>query len=248
VRVVARTSRRHDPLRSLADQNDHQLGGRLSVLVRQRQDHIRLDRLLRELAGTEPEQQDPVLRRIYRLAFPHAFAEESVLWPVFRRVLPDGPELTLRIEREHQEINELVRHLEGLSKTDPQRPEALARLVRILKADVRDEEDLLLPRVQDVVAPRSLRLLGVAWEAVRRVAPTRAHPAVSRRPPGNALAALPLSVLDRLRDTVDRALQVPRGRAATAWKGLSELLAVLTHHTERLAPFSRGEHPATSRP
>jgi hemerythrin superfamily protein len=234
-------------LRSLADQNDREAGGRLSVLVRQKQEHIQLDRLLRELARTSPEKQDPVLRRIYRLVFPHAFAEESVLWPVFRRVLPDGPALTLRIEDEHQEVNELVRHLEGLANTDPRRPEVLARLVQTLDEDARDEEDLLLPRVQEMLAPRSLRLLGVAWEVVRRVAPTRAHPTVSRRPPGNALAALPLSVLDRLRDRVDGVVQRPHVRGATAWNKLSESLTALAQQTEQLAPFRRGEDPATAR-
>ena len=64
---------------------------------------------------------------------------------VWRRLPPDGLALTLRVEREHQEVNELWTRL------------------------------------------------GLAWEAVRRTAPTRPQPLVSRRPPGNALAALPLT-------------------------------------------------------
>ena len=35
----------------------------------------------------------------------------------------------------------------------------------------------------------ALRRLGVAWEAVRRTAPTRTHPIVSRRPPGTPCSA-----------------------------------------------------------
>lgn len=58
-------------MRSLADQEVAELGGRLSVLIRQKVDHVELDRLLHELADTGPAQQDPVLRRIYRLVFPH---------------------------------------------------------------------------------------------------------------------------------------------------------------------------------
>lgn len=71
-------------LRSLADQDTEEMGGRLSVLHIQRSDHIRLDRLLDELAATPPAGQRRVLLDIYRLVFPHAFAEESVLWPVLR--------------------------------------------------------------------------------------------------------------------------------------------------------------------
>jgi len=37
--------------RSIADQTVEELGGAGSVLVRQRRDHVRLDRLLQELDG-----------------------------------------------------------------------------------------------------------------------------------------------------------------------------------------------------
>jgi hemerythrin superfamily protein len=90
--------------RSIADQTVAELGGRLSVLTRQQKDHIELDRLLRQLDGAEAAAQGQVLLRIYRLVFPHAFAEESVLWPVMRRVLPDGHELTLQVEQEQMYV------------------------------------------------------------------------------------------------------------------------------------------------
>lgn len=79
---------------SIAEQDVDQLGGAISVLARQKKDHITLDRLLHELAEASGQSQAAVLSRIYRLVFPHAFAEESVLWPVMRRSLPDGHELT----------------------------------------------------------------------------------------------------------------------------------------------------------
>jgi len=172
-------------MRSLAYQNTRELGGAGSVLARQKRDHIKLDRLLRELDAAQPAQQGAVLRRIYRLVFPHAFAEESVLWPAIRKVLPDGEQLTLQIEQEHQEVNELVTRLEGTNADDSGRSATINRLVEVLREDVRDEEDVLLPRLQDRLSRRRLQILGLAWEVVRRIAPTRAHPMVARRPPGN---------------------------------------------------------------
>ena len=115
--------------RSIADQTVEELGGPTSVFVRQRNDHMELDRLLHELDGTTGTGQERVLRKIDRLVFSHAFAEETVLWPVIRRVLPDGEALTLRIEEEHQEVNELVAELETLGHDDPRRAQRLTRLV-----------------------------------------------------------------------------------------------------------------------
>src|SRR3954452_21977715 len=180
--------------RSLAGQTVEELGGPGSVLARQRSDHEELDRLLKGLDGATRNHQEEVLTRVDRLVFSHAFAEEAVLWPVLRRVLPDGDELTLRVEEEHQEVNELVTALERDGVDDPRRPQRLARLVEVLREDVRDEEDVLLPRLQEEVDAAELRRLGGQWEAVRRIAPPRPHPTVARRPPGNALSALPLSV------------------------------------------------------
>ena len=230
---------------SLAHQSVPELGGRLSVLHRQKRDHVRLDRLLHRLAEAAPTDRPPVLRDIYRLVFPHAFAEEAVLWPVIRRLVPDGHALTLRVEQEHQAINELVTRLESIDPGSPSHELVLAQLVGLLNQDVRDEEDELLPRLQAKLSVSQLRLLGIAWEAVRRIAPTRAHPIVSRRPPGNVLSALPLSLVDRCRDRVDGLLDRRPGTAAAPLGALSSGLAAASRGIERLPGMRRGEDPST---
>jgi hemerythrin superfamily protein len=232
---------------SLADQELDQLGGRLSLLTRQKRDHERLDRLLQRLARSAPGvDEEATLQAIARLVFPHAFAEESVIWPEARRVLPDGERLTLQVEQEHQEVNELWTALEHLPSGSPDRATVIVRLTEVLRQDVRDEEDELLPRLQDALDVRRLRMLGVAWEAVRRTAPTRPHPVVSRRPPGNVLAALPLTVLDRARDALESGgRRFPALHARTA--GASRRLASVTGRVEHVAPLRRGEDPATHR-
>ncbi|MGY1702977.1 hemerythrin domain-containing protein [Geodermatophilus sp. SYSU D00697] len=233
--------------RSIADQTDEELGGPGSVLVRQRRDHIDLDRLLHELEGTTGREQEEVLTRIDRLVFSHAFAEETVLWPVLRRVLPDGDALTLGVEEEHQEVNELVSEIETLGHDDPRRAQRLSRLVEVLREDVRDEEDVLFPRLQEELDAHQLRRLGRQWELARRVSPTRAHPTVSRRPPGNALSGLPLSLIDRTRDVVDAAVRRAPERLAPAGEALSRGLAGVAGLVERVPLSRRGDEPPTSR-
>lgn len=232
-------------MRSLAAQSRTELGGTWSVLTRQKTDHVALDAMLHEVSDAAPPEQREVLHRIYRLVFPHAFAEESVLWPVMRRVLPDGEELTLRVEEEHQQINQLVAELERTSPFDPGRPALIARLVELLREDVRDEEDLLLPRLQERLTLGQLRWLGVAWTAVRRTAPTRTHPVVSRRPPGNVLAALPLSILDRCRDALERAA-TSRDQFLWPLARLDDALGRAAAAVEQYAVSRTGERPETA--
>jgi hypothetical protein len=230
--------------RSIADQSEAELGGPGSVLVRQRRDHEELDRLMARHRTTTGDEQAEALNGITRLAFSHAFAEEAVLWPVIRRAVPDGEALTLRIEQEHQEINELTAALE---RTTPgvRRDELTDQLLDLLDTDVRDEEDLVLPRLQRAVGPDELRALGRRWEVVRRIAPTRPHPVVSRRPPGNVLSALPLSIIDRSRDRLDRAARRAGGPVAGASRSASRALAAVAGGIERIPAMQQGERATT---
>jgi hemerythrin superfamily protein len=233
-------------VRSIAEQDVDELGGPMSVLVRQKRDHVKLDGLLHDLGRAEGDRQREVLTDICGLVFSHAFAEEAVLWPALRRLIPDGEALTLEVEREHQEVNELVVRLEK-TPDGPDRQALLDRLVEVLREDVRDEEDVLLPRLQERLDARELTRLGWAWEAVRRTAPTRPHPVVARRPPGNTLAAVPLSVIDRSRDLVDRAARRSAPGTKERLESTSRTLARAAGAVERLGPMKRGEDRSTHR-
>ncbi|WP_349270431.1 hemerythrin domain-containing protein [Mycolicibacterium parafortuitum] len=232
-------------MESLATQSEDRLGGSRSVLVRQKRDHIALDELLRQIDGAHGRARQELLTRLCRLVFPHAFAEESVLWPLVRRVLPDGEELTLRIEREHQEINELFTELERLDPDSSEHRQLFDRIAGLLRQDVRDEEDDLLPKLQDALPRNRWIALGVAWEMVRRTAPTRPHPVVARRPPGNVVAAAPLTVTDRLRDRLDQVARRAHGAPSSAARHASAALAAVAGRVEHLPPLTRGERPET---
>jgi hemerythrin superfamily protein len=191
---------------SITQQSIEELGGEASVLVRQRRDHAKLDHLMNRYAsgGRPPEERQQTLKDIIQLTFSHAFAEETVLWPALRRLAYDGEELTSRVEQEHQEINDLVAAVERTDPADPRHDELVDQAFSLIRQDIRDEEELLLPRLQEALGHDHARLrrLGTTWETVRRTAPTRPHPAVPRRPLANVLAGVPLSAFDRARDLV----------------------------------------------
>jgi hemerythrin superfamily protein len=214
---------------SITRQSVEELGGVASVLTRQRRDHAELDRLMNLYVsdGRPPEDRKQTLKDIIQLTFSHAFAEETVLWPTLRRLAEDGEELTSRVEQEHQEINDLVAAVERTDPAGPRHDELVEQAFSLIRQDIRDEEDLLLPRLQEALGhdPARLRRLGTTWETVRRTAPTHPHPAVPRRPLANVLAGVPLSVFDRARDLVragagsprDRAIAMAGAACVTAW-------------------------------
>ncbi|HWM03810.1 MAG TPA: hemerythrin domain-containing protein [Actinophytocola sp.] len=241
-----------DPSRhgSIADQTVEQLGGRRSILARQRADHVRLTRLMERARVTEEaggREHAAALRALARLVFTHAFAEEAVLFPAARRALPEGDPLTLVIEQDHQEVDELVARLDRSLPVDPGHGALLHRTLDVLDHDVRTEEDELLPRLQQALTRRRLQVLGLQWELVRRISPTRAHPVVSRRPPGQTLSALPLTVLDRARDRLQQLDELTRGRFTSAVSAVDRALSGAAGAVERWPLLQRGERPETSR-
>ncbi|GGQ01556.1 hemerythrin domain-containing protein [Streptomyces roseolilacinus] len=203
---------------SIAEQSVEELGGEGSVLARQRRDHAELECLmgLYESGRGTREERRRTLKDVVQLTFSHAFAEETVLWPALRRLAPDGEELTARVESEHQRINDLVTEMERIGADDPRHDELAAEAFALIRQDIRDEEDLLLPRLRDALDAARLRRLGSVWESVRRTAPTHPHPVVPRRPPANAVLGVPLSAFDRARDLLPAGTRAPRGRTLAA--------------------------------
>jgi hemerythrin superfamily protein len=235
---------------TIAGQDLDRLGGCLSILARQRADHEKLDVLMARARAALDEggtEHSRALRAMARLVFTHAFAEEAVLFPAARRVLPEGDPLTLRIESDHQEVDELMTRLDRSSATDRGHAELLERTLAVLDHDVRSEEDELLPRLQAELGRCELRGLGLALEVVRRASPTRPHPTVSRRPPGQTISALPLTVLDRARDQLQRLDEVTSRRFASRFDAVDRALAALAGAVERLPVMHRGERPETHR-
>ena len=210
-----------------------------------RREHGELDDVLERLANSSGDEQDEVLTRLWRLVFPHAYAEETVVWPAIRAVSGDGDELTLHVEQGHQKLSELTAELDRTRPGDRGRAEVIAEVIAELRLDVREEEDVLLPRLQAGMTPRQLRRLGSTWQVVRRIAPTRPHAVVSRRPPGNVIAALPLTLLDRSRDALDRAARRSGGRVRGGAETASRALAKAAGAVERLELVQRGERRRT---
>ncbi|WP_378730708.1 hemerythrin domain-containing protein [Nocardia brasiliensis] len=141
--------------------------------------------------------------------------------------------------------NELFTELEQTDLGSLEHLRLFGRIADLLRQDARDEEDVLLPKLQEALDPRSLRRAGLLWLAVRYTAPTRPHPTVERRPPGNALAALPLTALDRSRDRLDQAARRASAPLAARCRGASRALATVAGAVEHLPPLRSGEDPST---
>jgi hemerythrin-like domain-containing protein len=132
----------------------------------------------------------------------HSVAEEQYLYPVARRVLPDGDKIVDHELEEHAEAERVMKSLEETDPGDPDFDELTRQLIDSIRHHIEDEEKDLLPKLRDACDSTELRELGEKFERSKKMAPTRPHPAAPDRPPANKILGPGLGLIDRMRDAL----------------------------------------------
>ncbi|GAA2080241.1 hemerythrin domain-containing protein [Streptomyces albiaxialis] len=90
----------------------------------------------------------------------HSAAEEEHLYPVVRRVLPDGDEIAARELAEHAEVGRTIDALDGADPTDTAFARDVATLMRQVQEHVVEEENEVFPRLRAALTPGERAELG----------------------------------------------------------------------------------------
>ena len=180
----------------------------ISVLT---EDHREVEELfvrIEQLAPGNPERKrlaDRAIRELVR----HAEAEEVYVYPAFRRFLPDGDAIADREIEEHSAAERSMKQLQGLDAEDPFFDRLVADLMAEVREHVAEEEGTYFPMLAASAPAEDLETLGRAVTTVKKVVPTRPHPAAPDRPPLNLVLGPAVGLVDRVRDLV-----TGRGRRA----------------------------------
>ncbi|MDP9867567.1 MULTISPECIES: hemerythrin domain-containing protein [Streptosporangium] len=157
-----------------------------------------LERLGESDVGRRGELTEKVIIELVR----HSVAEEAYLYPAVRDLVPGGAELADRELAEHAEAERTMKELETTDVADSRHAVLLERLMREIRAHVQEEEGELFPMLREYARPSQLAELGHKVEAVKKIAPTRPHPAAPDTPPANKLLAPLTGLVDRVRDAI----------------------------------------------
>ncbi len=170
-------------------------------------DHREFDRIFTELEGLRGQTGPDVLTRKRELVdevtiglVKHSVAEETQVYPrVEKQVDKQEAEHS---KEEHAEAEETMKRLERMDAGDPEFDGAVAELIREIRHHVEHEEGRMFTELRTSLTREELVEMASKVEAIKKIAPTRAHP-MTPNEPGIRLAVGPVaSLLDHLRDAV----------------------------------------------
>jgi hemerythrin-like domain-containing protein len=170
-------------------------------------DHREFDRIFRELEQLRGRTDDASLRRKRELVddvtiglVKHSVAEETQVYPrVEKQVDKEEAEHS---KEEHAEAEKTMKRLERMDPDDPGFDAAVEELIREIRHHVEHEESRMFTELRASFSHDELVEMAEKVEAVKKIAPTRAHP-MTPNEAGVRMAVGPVaSLLDHLRDAV----------------------------------------------
>ena len=125
--------------------------------------HRRIDRLL-EQAQEEDADVASLVRQVADLLIPHSEAEEDFVYPTIRQKASDAGSDVKDGVAEHHHIEDMLRTLLEQEPGDPGYDGMLAALTGELRHHVEEEEQELLPLLQEKASGDELAAMGERFE------------------------------------------------------------------------------------
>jgi len=136
-----------------------------------RADHRRVEELFDMIQSGSGDRQALVSQVIDELTA-HAAAEEQIVYPAIRDMVPNGAEMADKAASEHAAMRQAMGNLQE-ENADPRRYDrALMSLISEVQEHVPVEENELLPALKMVVGEDSMEQLCSLFEQVKGTIPT----------------------------------------------------------------------------
>jgi hemerythrin-like domain-containing protein len=121
------------------------------------EDHRRVEQLFEQYA----DGQDPMIaQQICTELKVHTTVEEQEIYPTVKSDVPEGKELEEEAEKEHEEVEALIKQVEQKGFDDPSVPELMLKIEEGVSHHVEEEETEMFPKMRDTLDQQTLDQLG----------------------------------------------------------------------------------------
>ncbi|KAJ5950278.1 uncharacterized protein N7479_008691 [Penicillium vulpinum] len=171
------------------------------ILPAIKHDHIELESHSHQiLSSTNPDQQTRFQNQFVWELARHLIGEELVVYPALITALPDGQGIVDKNRLEHRGVKHQLKAFQDLSSTDPRFVPTLKGLMRDLGIHARHEEDVDLPRLEELLSKEESVELTKSLDRVKIFVPSRSHPLAPTEPFFETAVGLLTAPIDMLAD------------------------------------------------
>jgi hemerythrin superfamily protein len=147
-------------------------------------------------------QKREIVDRIIEELSVHASIEESVFYPVTRRMVPKAESIALESLEEHHVVKWLLSELADLDPAHERFDAKVSVLMENVRHHVKEEESEFFPKVRESLSRAQLTDVGDTMVDAKKSAPTHPHPQLPDEGPAAAVAGAVAGVLDRVGDNI----------------------------------------------
>jgi hemerythrin superfamily protein len=166
-----------------------------------KEQHRQVNSLFAEIDSAHGEERAQAFYALRRMLAVHETAEEEIVHPTARRVLPDGDAVVALRLKEENEAKKALTEIEKLDVDSSEFEQQFKILRSKVAAHAESEERDEFERLRSRFDASRLERMRTAVEFAEAVAPTRPHPGVESAT-ANMLAGPFAAMLDRSRDAL----------------------------------------------
>lgn len=134
------------------------LSGRTGIRIKD--DHKELEAVFKKLESAEPGDIPSLLKQVARLLIPHSKAEEQIVYPAIKRLVPtEGSDVDDGLA-EHQHVEKTLKELLAADPEAPGVDGLIAAMIGEVRHHVEEEEEQILPAFADAATNQQLSDLG----------------------------------------------------------------------------------------
>jgi len=136
-------------------------------------DHKKVKDLFEQAEELEGGKQKVIFDQIDKELQTHAYIEETIFYPAVEKY-QELKDMVRESLKEHQEVKQLLKEIEGLQPDDEEFEEKLEELMENVEHHAEEEEEgKMFPKLKQIMKAAELEQLGRELQAAKQKAPTR---------------------------------------------------------------------------
>jgi hemerythrin superfamily protein len=167
-------------------------------------DHEQVKNMLARMEKASPAQRKELFWEITNELVRHEVAEEEIVYPVARQVVPNGDRLADARIKEQSEAERLLAEMEKVGGEDDKFDAMFRKLHAAVLEHAEKEQNLIFEPMRQHLDADKRRSMAGLYEKAKSVAPTHPHPNAPDTPPGNVMVGPVAALVDQARDAIHK--------------------------------------------